>query len=253
MRDVCLTSGLNGFVANVYLFTSVTEFLGDMYCPDCGSEISETAAFCPDCGVDIDDVTSTTQPDGTTTEPAQSTTNHGETHATQQARPSQPADAPTTQQAQVSVTSSESGLSSWPLSRLATLGGGGLAGVSLFLPWVQAIRGGYSANGMSTEFGSVVMLGVVLILLCAWVNWGRGWGRLSMLIAGVSGAGIAGVAYFFQSLVSETYTYGTMMIDGRQIPVAALEPATGVQLALLAGGVIVLSAVLGLFGSFTSS
>lgn len=208
-----------------------------MHCTDCGEELDDDAAFCPNCGASVESAAGESSSGANTTESG--------TRASGTATAAEPRE-------RVSDTSS-SGISDWSTSRLATMGGGLVAGGSLFMPWVSAIQGGYSANGMSTEFAPLVMAGVAVTLAGAFVNWGRGWGWLSMLLTGVAGVSLAAVAVFFQSYVSETITYGVVRIDGQRVPVAALEPGAGVQLAIVAGAVIALASLAGLVGSFTRS
>lgn len=208
-----------------------------MHCTECGEELDDDAAFCPNCGTAVEATTAEKSSSANTTESG--TQGGGTAHAGGRAEPVR--------------ESSSSGISDWSTTRLATLGGGLLAGASLFMPWVAAIRDGFSANGMATEFAPIVMAGVAVTLVGAFVSWGRGWGRLSMVFTGLGGLGIAGIAVFFQSYVSETLTYGVVRVDGQRLPVAALEPATGVQLAILAGAVIAVASLAGLLGSFTSS
>lgn len=226
-----------------------------MYCPDCGSEISDDAAFCPECGIDVDAELGRDRDPAETSEPrTESTSQQPVAESTQQPTSGQqPEPQAPQQQPPRNPQTQEWGVGSWAPTRMATVGAGLVAGLSLFLPWVTAIQGEFSANGMATEFGTFVMLGAAVSVIGASANWGRGWGRLSMLLTGLAGVGIASIAYLIRAILSETYTYGTIIIDGRRLPIAALEPASGVQIALLTGAVVAVASLGGLLGSFTSN
>lgn len=207
-----------------------------MYCPECGTELSADTSYCTECGAAVNtDTTSTTQhPDDDTTN---TSPNPDSQHAADQ-----------------SPRRTNQGITqSWSSSRLLTGLGGGLAAVSVFLPWVSAIRGGFSANGMATEFSPFLIGGIVLTFLIVGTTWGRGWGRLGMLLTAGAGVAIAGTGLVIQTYVSKTMTLATIKINGRELPAAALEPATGTQLAIIAGAMITLASLGGLLGSFTSS
>lgn len=208
-----------------------------MYCPECGTQLPTDATYCTECGTEIQ--THTTE-EKTQSAPATDDT------APRSNTTAQPQSSPPNQTTPGIVQS-------WSSSRLIAGIGGSLAAVSLFLPWVSAIRGGFSANGMATQFSPILIGGIALTLIVVATTWGRGWGRLGMLLTAAAGVTIAGTGLLIQSYVSKTYTLATIKINGRKLPAAALEPATGTQLAIIAGAVITLAALGGLLGSFTSS
>ncbi|MFC3478180.1 zinc ribbon domain-containing protein [Halobacterium litoreum] len=191
-----------------------------MYCTDCGAAVGDDAAFCTECGAAVDGAA------------GQDSAGTAERNPQRDGRETD---------------------SGWATSRLLAAGGGALAGVSLFLPWVTAVRGSFSADGMATEFAPVLMAGVAAALVFAGVSWGRGWGWLSMILTGLAGAGIAAVAFVFRATISETTTYGFVQINGNEVPIAAVEPATGVQVALAAGALVTLASLAGIAGSLTGS
>jgi len=138
------------------------------------------------------------------------------------------------------------------ITRLGAVGGGLLAGFTVTLPWVEAELGGMDADAMATLFGPVVLIAAAVAVLATIANWGRGWGWLSMILTGVAGVAVAGTGAFAQSYLSETTTLNTVEVDGRDIPVAAVEPGGGVEMAMLAGGVLVVAALAGIVGTLVN-
>jgi len=108
------------------------------------------------------------------------------------------------------------------------------------------------ADAMATLFGPVVLIAAAVAVLATIANWGRGWGWLSMILTGVAGVAVAGTGAFAQSYLSETTTLNTVEVDGRDIPVAAVEPGGGVEMAMLAGGVLVVAALAGIVGTLVN-
>jgi len=143
-------------------------------------------------------------------------------------------------------------IDSWGVTRLAAVGGGLVAGFTVTMPWVQSKVGGVDADAMSTIFGPAVALAAVVAIIAALANWGRGWGWLSMVLTTLSGAAIAGTALFAQSILSEDDMVSTVEVDGTDIPLAAVEPGGGVEMAMLAGGVVALASLAGIVGAIIS-
>jgi hypothetical protein len=241
-----------------------------MNCPECGASVSN-ASYCTECGAELDGApTASSGQDANSGATGQRVDQPSDRGATGQ-QPNQPKStqratqstdsASTAQQATQSTADRTTDRapprdaqptdSGWATSRMVAAGGGVLAGVSLFLPWVTAVAGDFSANGMATEFGTLVMAGAVAAVAGAVVNWGRGWGWLSMLFTGLSGLAVASAATLFQAIVSETDTISMVEINGNRIPIAAVEPATGVQVAIIAGALVALAALAGIVGSLT--
>jgi hypothetical protein len=146
----------------------------------------------------------------------------------------------------------QGGISNWSSSRLLAIGGGILAGVSLFLPWVVSIEGSQSWNGMATEFSTFVMVPVLLAVLFPAASWGRGWGRLSALVTLVIGGVMAAGGFVIRTGLSETLTTGTIELDGQVIPMAVVEGGVGLDVFMLAGVLILIASLGGLVGSFQS-
>jgi hypothetical protein len=149
-------------------------------------------------------------------------------------------------------TVQQGGISNWSSSRLLTIGGGILAGISLFLPWVVSIDGSQSWNGMATEFSTLVLIPVLLVVLLPAGSWGRGWGRLSALVTLVIGGVMAAGGFVVRAGVSETVTTGTVELDGRTIPMAVVEGGVGLDVFMLAGVLVLIASLGGLVGSFQS-
>jgi hypothetical protein len=144
----------------------------------------------------------------------------------------------------------QSGLSNWSSSRLLAIGGGILAGVSLFLPWVVSIEGSQSWNGMALEISVLVLIPVLLGVLLPALSWGNGLGRLSALVTLVLGGLIVAGGFFLRTMLAETVTTGTIEIDGQTIPIAVVESAVGLDVFMLAGVLVAIGGLGGLFGSF---
>lgn len=105
---------------------------------------------------------------------------------------------------------------------------------------------------MATVFGPVVAIAAAVAVLAAVSNWGRGWGWLSMILTGLAGVAVAGTGWFAQTYLSETTTLNTVEVEGRNVPVAAVEPGGGVEMAMLAGGVIAVAALAGIVGTLAN-
>lgn len=210
-----------------------------MYCPSCGDEQSADASYCMECGADLsaspeafDSGQQTNPGDGSGAPPDGAVATSTERQATS---------------AEVSTSTG------WTTSRKVAVGGAVIAGLSVFLPWVEAVTGGVSASGMSTEIGPVAIVAAIIALIPALLTWGRGFGWLSMIITGLAGVGIAGVSLLVMSLTSETATIGRMSVEGQLVPLAALQPAVGIYVTVLGGAVITLAALGGIAGTLTSS
>jgi len=143
-------------------------------------------------------------------------------------------------------------LDTWGVTRIGAIGGGLLAGYSVTQPWVEAEVSGLSADAMATLFGPVVAIAAVVAILAAMANWGRSWGWLSMILTGLGGIAVAGTGAFAQTYLSETTTLNTVEVDGQDIPVAAVEPGGGVELAILAGAVVAVAALAGIVGALVN-
>ncbi|WP_436936307.1 hypothetical protein [Halovenus marina] len=144
----------------------------------------------------------------------------------------------------------QGGISNWSSSRLLALGGGVLAGVSLFLPWVVSIEGSQSWNGMALEISVLVLIPVLLGVLLPALSWGTGLGRLSALVTLILGGLMVAGGFFLRTMLAETVTTGTIEIDGQTIPIAVVESAVGLDVFMLAGVLVAIGGLGGLFGSF---
>jgi len=105
---------------------------------------------------------------------------------------------------------------------------------------------------MATLFGPVVALAAAVAVLASISNWGRGWGWLSMILSGIAGLAVAGTGAFARTYLSETTTLNTIEVEGRDVPVAAVEPGGGVELAILAGVVVTVAALAGIVGALAN-
>lgn len=229
-----------------------------MYCRHCGAEISDEAAYCPECGQDIqapdEENGSQSQTPGSQPTGRQQASEAGQTR---QDAPQQPAGGtrtdppqqsqPRQQAAHGQPQTTEQNRST---TRLLAIGGAGLALIALFLPWVSAQAGGFSGSGMELQVmpiaaGAVAVAGIPPIL-----GWGDGWGRLSSLISGIGGVAVGGFGIFMMTALGRTVTVGTVTVRGQDIPIAAVEPGTGIFVFVIAGAVILLTAIAGLIASF---
>ncbi|MHB9286458.1 hypothetical protein ACKVMT_05400 [Halobacteriales archaeon Cl-PHB] len=106
---------------------------------------------------------------------------------------------------------------------------------------------------MDTEIGSIVMIAAAVALVPPLLAWGSGFGWLTMLLSGLGGGAVGYLAVVTQSLISRTVSFGTMTIKGQDVPVAALDPGTGILVAIAGGGIVILAAVGGILGTLTGS
>lgn len=210
-----------------------------MYCSDCGKEIDDgqSVSFCPNCGNAIDQQEASSAESNTPTNPT--------------ARESEPSETTTGQKRSQTLSDRIVALG---ITRIITFAGGGLVLVSAFLPWVTAITGGqFSANATETRFGTIILIAGVAILGLSAVRWGRGIGWITMLLAGIAGAGVAYIGLAAQVSLSATRTIGTVSVRGEEVPLAAVDPGVGVTVAVVAGGLVVVGSLFGIIGSFTGT
>ena len=221
-----------------------------MYCPDCGEEIKDSAEYCMHCGAAISAEFEGTD-DASQTEGATETSESAPESSEQTTQPTESASEP---------SESASEPTSWPITRKLA----GVAAVAalgaLILPWYtetstevggQSVSAGsFSANALAIEISPIVLAatgGAILFMLLA---WGRGWGRLTMLLSAIGGGAMVYVDLAAISIVGATYTIGTVTVNGQQIPVAALEPGIGLFVHVIAGAGFVLFGLAGIVGSF---
>lgn len=112
--------------------------------------------------------------------------------------------------------------------------------------------GGQSWDAMATPFGAPAALLALLGLAFAALSWGRGWGWLTMLLSGLAGVGVTGLAALVRLAVAEDDTLGTIELEGTDVPVAAVEPGFGVTLTALAGVVLALAAAAGIVSTLVN-
>jgi hypothetical protein len=201
-----------------------------MYCQECGQELADGADFCRECGTAV-----ATGTDGGT--------------------PTQ-----TGPQEQASVDVSESEGTGWPLTRKLAGLAGAVAIVSLFLSWYteasaqvggrRVSAGSFSANALSLEITPIVLAATGVAVLFMLLSWGRGWGRLTMLLSAVGGAGMVYIDVAALSILDASYTFATVTVRGQEIPAAALDPGIGLFVHAAAGAGFVLFGLAGLVGSF---
>jgi hypothetical protein len=137
------------------------------------------------------------------------------------------------------------------VTRLATVGGGVLGGASLMQPWVVSIDGSMSWDALATEMGTVAAAGVALVVVLPILAWGDGWSRLSSLVTGVAGLGMGYLGIAMQGSLAAQATLGYVKVEGNRVPVGAVEAGSGLELFVIAGGLVVLASLAGLLASFT--
>lgn len=208
-----------------------------MYCPSCGVEQSEEASYCSECGAELS--ASPKQFESNEATNGGTATASGATGGGTQQTGGQQA----TTGAAGAANSTSSGWATW--RKIAAVSGGAAA-VSLFLPWVEAVAGGITANGISTEIGVVILVAAIVGAVPPLLSWGRGWGWLSMIISGLAGLGVAGLAFFTMAYTSETVSTARIVIDGQAVPVAAVEPTVGIYVAIAGGLGLLVSAIAGI-------
>jgi len=148
------------------------------------------------------------------------------------------------------INEKESSSSKTNYTRFVAVGGGLLAGASLFMPWAVATQDIHSWDGMATEMSTVILIGVFVTVVFPAVSWGGGWGRLSTLTTGVAGLALGFLGFVTRDTLNESVATGHMKLDGQEIPIAALESGSGLDVLLLASVLIVLGSVAGLLFSF---
>jgi|GEM_PF-3735652 len=207
-----------------------------MYCRECGAEIPspENSEYCPQCG---EPLAEPSEDDGRT---AETNTEHDGADGRESTPPPDTASA------------TQSSSSRWRRTQLLAVGGGVLAGISAFLPWVTARTGGQSVDALATPFGTPLLAAAAIVTFLSVATWGRGFGWLTMLLAGLGGAGITYVSVVVQSTLSSTYAMGTIQVHGNDVSVAAVSPGVGVTVTIVAGLVVVAGALLGILTSLTS-
>jgi hypothetical protein len=105
---------------------------------------------------------------------------------------------------------------------------------------------------MALEISVLVLIPVLLGVLLPALSWGSGLGRLSALVTLVLGGLIVAGGFFLRTMLAETVTTGTIEIDGQTIPIAVVESAVGLDVFMLAGVLVAIGGIGGLFGSFQS-
>jgi len=134
-------------------------------------------------------------------------------------------------------------------TKFATVGGGLIAGISLLLPWAVAIQDVHSWNGLETEFSFLVIIGAIIAVALPFAAWDGNGGRLAAIVTGLVGAGLAALSLFLRDMINETVAFGHMELDGHEIPIAAIESGSGVDVLFLGGAIV----VVGSLGAIISS
>lgn len=213
------------------------------HCSQCGAEVSASDAFCQECGESLD-------------------ADSGHDHSEESSNTEQPQDnrnSSLNKDNRRTEQGQTQGQSTMPLSglaptRLGTIAGAVLVGVSPFLTWVRSIEGSFSWSGMALEvLGPAIIAGAVITFIAGAVTWGDGWGRLSMPITLLAGAGVVLITLAQESLISETYRLSTISLNGREVPAAAVEAGFGVNVALVGGGAIFILSLIGFISSFINN